>query len=161
MKLLGLDPGLCGGAAIIRTAVLSRPLLLEAIDIPTTGEKAKRRVDVRLLLDFIMNYAPDHAVIERAQAMPDQGSSSGFIYGRAVGAIEACVIGLSIPLTVIESTAWKKFHSLIGKGKEDSRQRALMRFPEGADMLKRKMDHGRAEAVLMAEYCAALVRHER
>lgn len=161
MKVLGLDPGLSGAAAIIAAAPDSRPRLVEVIDLPTTGEKAKRRIDVWPLIQFIATHAPDFAVIERAQAMPDQGSSSGFIYGRAVGAIEACVIGLSVPMTIIESTAWKKFHSLIGTQKEDSRQRAILRFPDGRDMIARKLDHNRAEAILMAEFGLALVRNKQ
>lgn len=156
MKFLGLDPGLSGAAAVVAAAPNSRPVLLDVIDLPTTGEKAKRRVDVLGLIAFIQKYAPDQAVIERAQAMPEQGSSSGFIYGRAVGAIEACAIGLSVPLSVIESSAWKKYHSLIGKGKEDSRQRAIMMFPDQRDKLARVMDHNRAEAVLMARFAAHL-----
>lgn len=156
MKLLGLDPGLRGAAAVIAAAPSVRARVLGVIDLPTVGEKAKRRIDVTALLSFIEEHQPDGAVIERAQAMPDQGASSGFAYGRAVGAIEACVVAMGIPLDVIESSAWKKYHSLIGKGKEDSRQRAVLRFPEAHSSLKRMMDHNRAEAILMAEFGYAL-----
>ena len=152
MNVLGIDPGLSGGLAIV-----AGPRLVAVGDVPTTGDKAKRRVDVTALLGWIRANPPDHAIIERAQAMPEQGSSSGFIYGRAVGALEACVQGLMIPLTIIESTAWKKFHSLIKRDKEDSRQRALMLFPDALG-LERKMDHNRAEAALIAVYGIALLR---
>lgn len=148
MIALGIDPGLSGGLAIVWGDY--HPILLCAISIPTTGEKAKRRVDVGAVLAFLSgHYRPTHAFIERAQAMPDQGASSGFIYGRAVGALEACVESLRIPLTVIESTAWKKAHGLIKRGKEDSRQRAIRLFP-GAPGFERKLDHNRAEAALIA-----------
>ena len=56
----------------------------------------------------------------------------------------------SIPLTIIEPTAWKKFHGLRGGEKEASRQRALMLFPSAHALLARKKDHGRAEAALIA-----------
>lgn len=158
MRILGLDPGLSGAAAIVAAVSDSRPKFIDVIDIPTAGEKAKRRVDVWPLIDFIAKHKPDRAVIERAQAMPDQGSSSGFIYGRAVGAIETVVLGMSIPLDIIESTAWKKFHNLIKTDKENSRQRALLRFPEAGPLIARKMDHNRSEAILMAEYGLALHR---
>jgi uncharacterized protein YbjT (DUF2867 family) len=39
-----------------------------------------------------------------------QGASSGFEYGRAVGAIEAVLACCEIPMTVIEPSAWKKLH---------------------------------------------------
>jgi hypothetical protein len=45
----------------------------------------------------IVTYKPQHAYIERAQAMPKQGASSGFKYGRAVGAIEATLACCEIP----------------------------------------------------------------
>lgn len=157
MIVLGLDPGLSGGLAIVAAPLGQRQALLAVGDVPTTGDKAKRRVDVPAVLEWIRRHPPDHAVIERSQAMPEQGASSGFIYGRAVGALEACAQGLMIPLTIIESTAWKKFHGLIKRDKEDSRQRAIMLFP-GAAGLERKMDHNRAEAVLIAAYGATLLR---
>ena len=149
MIILGIDPGLSGGLALVEAG--NRPLLLAVSDVPTTGEKAKRRVDVGGVLQFVRQYPPDHAIIERAQAMPEQGASSGFIYGRAVGALEAAIEALGIPLTVIESTAWKKAHGLIKRGKEDSRQRAIRLFP-GAAGFERKLDHNRAEAALIAYY---------
>jgi crossover junction endodeoxyribonuclease RuvC len=87
-------------------------------------------------------------VIERAQAMPKQGASSGFKYGRATGALVlACC---KIPMTIIEPTAWKKFHQLRGSDKEASRQRALMLFPAAQALFARRKDHGRAEAALIA-----------
>lgn len=156
MIVLGIDPGLTGGLALVETG--ERPRVLLAGDIPVKGEKAKRRVHTAGVLRFIQKFHPHHAFIERAQAMPDQGASSGFIYGRAVGALEACVEGMQIPLTVIESTAWKKANGLIKTGKEESRQRALMLFPEADSFFARKMDHGRAEAALIAWFGIMLLR---
>src|SRR5262249_60843507 len=95
-----------------------------------------------------------HAFIERAQAMPKQGASSGFKYGRATGAIEAVLVCCEIPMTIVEPTAWKKHHGLRGGDKEGGRQRALQLFPAAHGWLARKMDHGRAEAALLALYGA-------
>lgn len=157
MIILGVDPGLSGGLSAVQAFPGQSVRLLASISIPTHGEKAKRRVDVAPVIGFIFSQKPDHAFIERAQAMPEQGSSSGFHYGRAVGALEATIEGMQIPLTVIESTAWKKAHSLIKCGKEDSRQRALRLFP-GTDAFARKLDHNRAESALIAWYGAMLLR---
>jgi crossover junction endodeoxyribonuclease RuvC len=156
MMILGIDPGLSGGLALVEHG--ARLLLVDVIDVPTSGEKAKRRVDIAATLRFMQKVKIDHAVIERAQAMPDQGASSGFNYGRAVGALEACVQGMQIPLTIIEASAWKKAHGLIGRDKEDSRQRALQLFPSSAAKLARKLDHNRAESALIAWYGLNLLR---
>jgi crossover junction endodeoxyribonuclease RuvC len=80
--------------------------------------------------------------------MPKQGASSG--YGRAVGAIEAVLSCCEIPMTIVEPTAWKKFHQLRGSDKEARRQRALQLFPSAHALLARRKDHGRAEAALIA-----------
>jgi crossover junction endodeoxyribonuclease RuvC len=89
-------------------------------------------------------------LIERAQAMPKQGASSGFKFGRAVRGIEATVAGCGIPLTILEPRVWKQFHRLRGDEKEVSRQRALQLFPDAHALFTHKKDHGRAEAALIA-----------
>jgi crossover junction endodeoxyribonuclease RuvC len=158
MIILGVDPGINGGLAVVNWVPATKLYrLVTAIDIPTVGIKAKQRVDIPALAKFVQEYEPDHALIERAQAMPSQGSSSGFKYGRAVGAIEAVIECYQVPLTIIEASMWKKFHGIARAAtpsltKEAGRQRALQLFPEGHSFLARKMDHGRGEAALIALY---------
>ena len=127
-------------------------MLVECIDIPVVGTGAKERVDVAAIRNFIERHKPVRALIERAQAMPKQGASSGFKYGRAVGAIEAAVVLCSIPVEIIEPSAWKRFWHLPGKDKERARQLALEKFPAAHAALARKRDHGRSEAALLALY---------
>ena len=153
MKILGVDPGIHGGLAIVHRNGTA-PQLVDAIDIPLTGIGAKERVDVLALRAWIATHQPQHALIERAQAMPKQGASSGFKYGRATGAIEAVIACCRIPTTIIEPSAWKKFHGLRGGEKESGRQRALQLFLAAHALLTRKKDHGRAEATLIALYGA-------
>jgi Holliday junction resolvasome RuvABC endonuclease subunit len=150
VKYLGVDPGIRGGLAIIDLNNGAAPQLVDAIDIPVIGVSAKERVDVIAIRTWIMLHRPQHALIERAQAMPKQGASSGFKYGRAVGALEAVLACCEIPMTIVEPSAWKKFHRLHGKDKEGSRQRALQLFPAAHALLARKRDHGRSEAALIA-----------
>ncbi|OLB72051.1 MAG: hypothetical protein AUI16_21450 [Alphaproteobacteria bacterium 13_2_20CM_2_64_7] len=149
MRVLGCDPGIRGGLAIVEIDGNGGARLIECIDIPVTGIGAKERVDVLALRDWVVLHQPQHAFIERAQAMPKQGASSGFKYGRATGAIEAAIACCEIPLTIVEPAVWKRVLHLRGD-KEASRQRALQLFPAGHAMLTRKKDHGRAEAALIA-----------
>ena len=152
MRILGIDPGINGGLAIVDIDIDST-VLVDAIDIPITGVGAKTRVDVLAIRDWILAHQPRHALIERAGVMPKQGISSGFKYGRAVGSLEAVIACCEVPMTIIEPTVWKKFHQLRGGEKEASRQRALQLFPAAHRLLSRKMDHGRAEAALIALVC--------
>ena len=154
MRVLGVDPGISGGLAVVEITDGAAPVLVECIDIPVVGTGAKERVDVAAIRNFIDRHKPIRALIERAQAMPKQGSSSGFKYGRAVGAIEATIALSGIPVTIVEPSVWKRFWKLPGKDKESSRQQALQLFPVAYAALARKKDHGRAEASLIALFGA-------
>jgi len=156
MRILGVDPGIRGGLAVVTcNDGATPPAIVDTIDIPVVGLGAKERVDVHTIRTWIQAHAPiDHAVIERAGVMPRQGISSGFKYGRAVGAIEAAVMLCGVPLTIVEPSVWKRFHNLYGAEKEASRQRALQLFPAAHALLARKLDHGRAEAALLAIFGA-------
>jgi Holliday junction resolvasome RuvABC endonuclease subunit len=103
MKVLGIDPGINGGAAIIEITDGAAPRLLDAIDVPTVGSGAKQRVNVAGLRQWIQSHRPDYAAVERGQAMPRQGASSGFKFGRACGALEATVACCEIPVSIIEA----------------------------------------------------------
>ena len=161
MRILGVDPGIHGGLAIVACNDGAAPELVDAIDIPVTGVGAKERVDVLAVRTWIETHPPAHALIERAQAMPKQGASSGFKFGRATGALEAVIACCKIPMTIVEPSGWKKFHQLRGKDKEGSRQRALQLFPAAHALLARKKDHGRAEAALLALAGPQLERQSR
>jgi crossover junction endodeoxyribonuclease RuvC len=117
------------------------------IDMPATGAKA--RVDIIGAAQWIAKHAPSMAYVERAQAFPGQGASSGFSYGRSVGAIEAVVALCSSPMSLVEASGWKRKLHLPGRDKEAARQKALQLFPSQHALLARKKDHGRAEAALI------------
>jgi Holliday junction resolvasome RuvABC endonuclease subunit len=150
MKILGIDPGIHGGLAVVDIVDGVAPTLLAAIDVPTVGVKAKERVDVLAIRTWITMHQPDHAAIERGGSMPKQGVASTFKYGRAIGSIEATVALCGVPYTLIEPSVWKRRHGLYGADKEASRQLALQLFPSAAVLLARKKDHGRSEAMLIA-----------
>ena len=148
-RYLGVDPGLSGALAIVEV-INGIPVLIDATDMPSTGTGAKARVDIIAAAEWIAKHSPSTAYVERAQAFPGQGASSGFSYGRAVGALEAIVALCSIPLILVEASLWKRKLHLPGKDKEAARQKALQLFPSQHALLARKKDHGRAEAALIA-----------
>jgi len=152
MKAVGFDPGVHGGLAIVVQNADGVTKLVDAIDIPTIGTGAKERADVIAVQAWLARHGPQIAFIERAQAMPRQGASSGFKYGRATGALEATIALTAIPLELVEPSKWKKFFNLPGKDKEAARQRAIAMFPNYHGLLARKRDHGRAESALIAVF---------
>ena len=105
------------------------PTLIDAIDMPAAGTGAKARVDIIAAAEWIAKHAPSMAYVERAQAFPGQGASSGFSYGRAAGAIEAAVALCQIPMTLVEASGWKRKLHLPGKDKEAPDSGRCKSFP--------------------------------
>jgi Holliday junction resolvasome RuvABC endonuclease subunit len=152
MKVLGIDPGIRGALAIVLQDSDSVAKLVDVIDIPVLGPGAKERVDIIAIQAWFSQHRPQIAFIERAQAMPKHGASSGFKSGRAVGALEAVITLSAVPLELVEPSQWKQFFHLPGKDKELARKRAVTMFPDKHELLARKRDHGRAEAGLIAMF---------
>lgn len=156
--IIGIDPGINGSYSLCTLADPDlEPIFSVCADLPTMGDDAKRRINAAELFYQLQKMRPDRAVIERAGSMPDQGIASAFRYGRAVGAIESAVMCAGIPVTFIESRAWKKFYGLVGPDKEQSRQTAILRFPGAAHFFPLKKSHNLAESCLIAYYGAKVL----
>jgi Holliday junction resolvasome RuvABC endonuclease subunit len=145
MKVVGIDPGIVGGWAIVTTD----GDLLAAGDLPVAGAGAQRMVSGPLLRDIVAEHQPSRAVVEQVSAMPKQGVSSSFKFGRAVGVAEGVMDGMGVSISWVTPGRWKKAMGL-GADKEASRQKAIRRWPGMASLFARKKDHGRAEAALIA-----------
>jgi crossover junction endodeoxyribonuclease RuvC len=150
-RIIGIDPGLSGALALLEVAN-GDTTLVDIIDTPTAGSGAKQAVDVIALQEWLQRHGPRHAYLERAQAMPKQGASSGFKYGRVVGALEAVLAVSAIAITMVEPSKWKRHFHLQGADKEGARGLVIRQFPGQHHFFARKKDHGRAEAVLIGLY---------
>lgn len=148
LRVLGIDPGVEGGWAIVGDDLE----LLAAGELPVSGEGTKRMVSGPLFRGVIADWFPTNAVIEDVHAMPKQGVSSSFKFGRAAGVVEGVIAGMLLPTVWVTPQAWKKHFRLVGSDKEPSRQKALQLWPNMATLFARKKDHGRAEAALIARY---------
>jgi len=91
-------------------------------------------------------------VVERVGAMPGQGVASTFRFGRGAGVVDGVLGALGAPFQYVAPGVWKRHFGLLKKPKDASRLMALERFPNCANELKRKRDHGRAEALLIAAW---------
>lgn len=149
VRVIGIDPGLSGAIAFYDGVTL------QVEDMPTVKAKTKGNdLNVVGLVDIIEDMwtqGPTAAYIERVSAMPGQGVSSMFKFGRVFGNAEALILAFRIPINYISPSKWKMEWGLTG-GKEKSRARALEWFPQYSDLFARKKDDGRAEAALIARY---------
>lgn len=146
-RVLGIDPGgVSGGWAIVE----GDGVLVAAGGLPVSGEGAQRIVSAALFASTVGLFMPALAVVERVGPMPKQGVSSTFKFGRGLGVVEGVLAASLIPMMWVAPGIWKRHFRLSGD-KEASRQRAIERWPAGADRyFRRKADHGAAEAALIA-----------
>lgn len=155
MIYVGIDPGLNGAIAIFN----AQKGTLEIIDMPTVevmrNKKTKREVSAVMLATALREIpAVTMAIVERVNAMPGQGVTSVFSFGRSTGVVEGVLGALRIPCTIVPPRQWQKFVNT-RDGKDGARLRAGELFPAYANLFARKKHDGRADAALMAWYAAA------
>lgn len=130
----------------------------QVIDMPTTARLHGKgqQVDAYTLTSELLAAASGHnqrrAIIEAVSAMPGQGVSSTFRFGEALGVVLGVLGALQIPVSWASPVRWKKAAGLYGKDKDAARTLALQLHPEAGDMLTRKKDIGRADAICIAHF---------
>lgn len=147
MIIAGIDVGLSGAIVILDTEgsfVVS--------DMPThalvRGGKNKREVDAHRLKQTL-GWKIDHAFVEQVNAMPGQGVSSVFAFGKAYGVIIGVLATLEIPMTFVAPMKWKKALQ-VPASKDGARARASQLLPQAASQWPLVKHDGRAEAALIA-----------
>jgi crossover junction endodeoxyribonuclease RuvC len=151
MRVLGIDPGANGALAVVQGG-----RLVDLVDMPTLatkrGSREVREVNAALLGSALRKLLPiDAAYIEQVGAMPGQGVSSMFAFGRAVGVVEGVLGALAVPTTRVPPQTWQRSMRVRG-GKDGARERAMQTYPANVDAFARKKDDGRADAALIAGY---------
>ena len=148
-KILGIDPGLTGGWALLT----DHGAFVGADDLPIIRDNSTAWVDGPELVAQINACLSDRvhirAVIERVHSMPAQGISSAFTFGVGFGSVLACLQLLPASIEFVSPAAWKRGLGL-SKDKSASLDRARLLYPQAS--LKRQKDDGRAEALLIAHW---------
>jgi crossover junction endodeoxyribonuclease RuvC len=158
---IGIDVGLTGAIAVVCDSWDT-----EVYDMPVVEEKGARTVKkyidslslAGLLKAALYRRTLGTLVVESQHSMPEQGVAGVFSLGRSYGTIEGVVGALGYPLSRADPSRWKKAMGC-DPGKEGGRLRALELFPHQAHNLKRKKDHDRADALLLAEYGRRMREH--
>jgi len=152
---IAIDPGLTGAIAWIVDDKYGG-----VIDMPTcdNGSKArvKRMVDAQELymtMWSLLLHNPEHKeafFVEKVSSMPGQGVASMFSLGDSYGVVRGVIGAYKGILHSVAPQKWKKWHGLIGADKEASRILAQKLYPDAP--LNLKKHHGRADALLIANY---------
>ena len=150
MIVIAIDPGLSGAIAVFIDDVLSAVIDTPTHELTRNG-KTKRQISASGLAAIFRDYKPDHVVVEKVSAMPGQGVTSMFSFGRSFGLIEGIVGAFEIPATYVMPSVWTKGIGR-GQGKDASRARACELYPVWEKSFARVKDDGRADAVLIGAW---------
>lgn len=141
---VGIDPGASGGIAFV--SFLNGRVKAQSLEaMPKTERDVADLFSPGIVL----------ACIESVHAMPQQGVSSSFTFGRNYGFLRGCLIALHLPFQEVTPRMWQKALGVTPKGKEESKTEfknrlkamAQQRFPE------ERITLATADAVLIALYC--------
>ena len=155
MKIIGIDPGLSGGIAILEN---NRVLNMFDMPVMSEGKKNKRQLNsaqlVSLIKENIKSGEDIAVVVEQVNAMPGQGVTSMFNFGQTFGAIKGVCAALEFPIFFVRPSKWKKHFELINSSKDSSRTKAIEMYPSLANQLAKKKDVNKSDAILIARfYC--------
>ena len=159
--IVGADPGFSGGLAAI-TPTHTGIHILDAIAAPVRTLPTGKVYEPVVAMEWLEKVAPGIIVLERAHAMPKQGVSAVFSYGRSFGALEAVALLQGCRVTWVSPAKWKRALRLPAD-KGAAMDLASVTYGERAlrDYWPRKKDNGVAEAALIALWWHEHGRHGR
>ncbi len=156
MIIVGIDPGIGGGIAVLDTE--KQILCATAMPVTTNKKTKKSEYDIARIAGLLARNRPDKIALESVHAMPKQGVTSMFTFGKGYGILLGIIGTLGIPLTLVTPRVWKRKYTL-GSDKNLSRERASEIFPRCSQFWKLKKHDGLAEAALLAHYICT--NHDR
>lgn len=167
---LGCDPGLSGAICVLSPeSGMARFWDIPTVTIVKSIKKKRRVVDIaelwRIICSIKTTYGTDikTVTLENVHAMPHEGVTSAFSFGRTFGIIEALLIAASLEPKKVEAAVWKrKFGLLMPKetAKATKKATSIAKFVElsgcPSDVLipkgHRVPSDGYADSALIAIY---------
>jgi crossover junction endodeoxyribonuclease RuvC len=151
MGILGVDPGLSGGLAIVtEDGLIAEPMPVVGGEIDLAGLTRWLRANQGII---------EMAYIEKVSAMPKQGVSSTFKFGDGFGSVKGVLAALGIPFELVTPQKWGKVMHAGVKPDLPSKARSQLAasriFPKFnflATERSRVPHEGMVEAALIAEY---------
>ena len=152
MRIIGIDPGLSGGIA-----VLDDLKIFDVFDMPimSEGKKNKNQLNSAQLVNIIKKHivlGKTFVIVEQVSAMPGQGVTSMFNFGQTFGSIKGICAALNLPIFYVRQSKWKKHFELINSSKDASRTKVIEMYPSISSRLSKKKDVNKADAILIARY---------
>jgi crossover junction endodeoxyribonuclease RuvC len=82
---------------------------------------------------------PIKAVIEKVHAMPSQGVSSSFTFGKGYGFLRGCLVSNGIPFEEVTPQAWQKYLQIPPAGKNTPKREHKLKLKSLAQQLFPKL----------------------
>ena len=181
MLIIGIDPGLDGGLAVLNGCEVFSVLPMPTVQIvKASGKGVKRELDTAELRRWLCQ-GVGHCFLEAPQVRPlfrkgragddekPAGTSihQGLTIGRNFGVIEGLLVGLKVPYTLVWPHVWTKViraGTPDGAGKGRTLLAVQRLFPgvvlRGTDR-SRKPHDGIVDALGIAEYGRRVLRGKR
>lgn len=147
MQYLGIDPGKSGSIVVIdwweKDSRLGRATEATITHCKLDGTET----DIWNWLNDNTDMLNAVATIENVHAMPKQGVSSSFSFGKSFGFLIGLLTASSIPYKFTTPQKWQKGMQCLTKGDKNVSKAAAQRL-----WPKLKITHANADALLIAEY---------
>lgn len=156
MRVAGIDPGTNPTIGILDDAGGVSVFDEMSAAIRVNGRNTSQPVP-ELIRFALAESGVDLVVLEHVWMRPVHGvNAQGAVsQSRLVSSMHLCwgiAVGLGLQVVLVSPQTWKRHFRLRGSDKEDSRLKCLAIMPAAARLLMRKMDHNRAESLLLARY---------
>ena len=122
------------------------------------GKKNKRQINSQQVFneisERIINIPKKEiiVVIEQVSAMPGQGVTSMFNFGKSFGVLKGICSAMQLSMYFVRPAKWKKYYGLIKTEKDASRTKVIEIFPYISSKLSKKKDSNKADAILIANF---------
>lgn len=156
--VIGIDPGAKGGVAVLETTTDGGLIVMTAEAAPVNAFELHQFGN---RMGFFFGEHRCLAFLEKVHAMPKQGVSSMFTFGRNVGMWEGFLGCWGIKCETVEPQIWQKLTAPMAEltTKDRSIRFASLAFPKTPLVPKggRKPSDGIADALCIAYYGAKIM----
>src|SRR5262245_6127398 len=136
--VIGVDPGVNGALAFVRTKPGAYPELIAVHDLPLVVVHHKHELLLPQIVAMMgsmlaeIPVANTTVIIESVHAAPRQGVSSMFRFGFAAGAVEGIAVGMGFLVQKVAPLTWQQM-TQTKAGPDAARYRVSQLFPRQAD----------------------------
>lgn len=168
--VVGIDPDVSGALAVLKPDSDGGDYCAQVFDTPhlkvMVGTRARKRPNTRAIVQLLQSLNAPHgttAYLEQSTPFPKDGKQGWWSGGYGYGLWTGVLVASGFSVVPVPACVWKNHFELCGKlfNKDECRNKASLLFPTTNSLLKRKMDHGRAEALLIAAYGKGLRMHDK